>query len=116
VDDNYEELKMISTLDFNIFNLKKKIAYNNVLSLMGYTMMQTLGLANNKIISTKRLESFLNAVSNNYKITTFYHNSIHGADVTQTLLVFCLNSNVEEIIETTVLDLFGIILSSFGYD
>ena len=116
VDDNYEELKMISTLDFNIFNLKKKIGYSNVLPLMGYTMLQTLGLVNNKIISTKKLESFLNAVSDNYKITTLYHNSIHGADVTQTLLVFCLNSNVEEICETTVLDLLGMILSSIGHD
>ena len=116
VDDNYEELKMISTLDFNIFNLKKKIGYSNVLPLMGYTMLLTLGLVNNKIISTKKLESFLNAVSDNYKITTLYHNSIHGADVTQTLLVFCLNSNVEEICETTVLDLLGMILSSIGHD
>ena len=116
INKRYQELEKISTLDFNIFELKKKVGYNNVLPLMGYTMLQTLGLVNNKIISTKKLESFLKAVSDNYKITTLYHNSIHGADVTQTLLVFCLNSNVEEICETTVLDLLGMILSSIGHD
>ena len=116
ISDNFKELEMISSLDFNIFKLKKKIGYNNVLPLMGYTMLATLGLVDNRIISTKKLESFLKAVSDNYKITTLYHNSIHGADVTQTLLVFCLNSNLEEICETTVLDLLGMLLSSMGHD
>ena len=116
ISDNFKELEMISSLDFNIFKLKKKIGYNNVLPLMGYTMLATLGLVDNKIISTKKLESFLKAVSDNYKITTLYHNSIHGADVTQTLLVFCLSSNLEEICETTVLDLLGMLLSSMGHD
>ena len=68
------------------------------------------------IISTKKLESFLKTVSDNYRITTLYHNSLHGADVTQSLLVFFLNSNFEEICETTVLDLLGMILSALGHD
>ena len=116
INEKYIDLDKFSTLDFNIFELKQKIGYNNVLPLMGYTILHTLGLVNNKIISIKKLESFLKAVSDNYKITTLYHNSIHGADVTQTLLVFCLNSNLEEICETTVLDLLGMILSSIGHD
>jgi len=116
INERYQELEKISTLDFNIFELKKKIGYNNVLPLLGYTILQILGLVDNKIISTKKLESFLKTVSDNYKETTLYHNSIHGADVSQSLLVFCLNSNMEEICETTVLDLLGMILSSIGHD
>jgi hypothetical protein len=83
---------------------------------MGYTILKTLGLVDNKIISTKKLESFLRTVSDNYKITTLYHNSLHGADVTQSLMIFFLNSNSEEICETTVLDLLGMIISAMGHD
>ena len=116
INERYQELEKISTLDFNIFELKKKIGYNNILPLLGFTILQTLGLVDKKIISVKRLESFLKTVSDSYKETTLYHNSIHGADVSQSLLVFCLNSNFEEICETTVLDLLGMILSSLGHD
>ena len=116
INERYQELEKISTLDFNIFELKKKIGYNNILPLLGFTILQTLGLVDKKIISVKRLESFLKTISDSYKETTLYHNSIHGADVSQSLLVFCLNSNFEEICETTVLDLLGMILSSLGHD
>jgi hypothetical protein len=47
-------------------------------------------------------------VSNNYKMSTLYHNSLHGADVMQSLCVYFLNSNIEEICEITALDLLGI--------
>ena len=116
IDDHLNDIKDITSFDFNIFELKKKIGYNNVLPLMGYTILKTLGLVDNKIITTKKLESFLKTVSDNYLMTTLYHNSLHGADVTQSLLVFFLNSNSEEICETTVLDLLGMILSAMGHD
>ena len=114
--DYINEVKSITSFDFNIFELKKKVGYNNVLPLMGYTILKTLGLVDNKIISTKKLESFLRSVSDNYKETTLYHNSLHGADVTQSLMVYFLNSNAEEICETTVLDLLGMIISAMGHD
>ena len=116
INDNFNDVKNITSFDFNIFELKKIIGYNNVLPLMGYTILKTLGLVDNKIISTKKLESFLRTVSDNYKITTLYHNSLHGADVTQSLMIFFLNSNSEEICETTVLDLLGMIISAMGHD
>ena len=116
INNNVDELKDITSYDFNIFELKKKVGYDNVLPIMGYTILKTLGLIDNKIIVTKKLESFLRTVSNNYKITTLYHNSLHGADVTQSLFVFFLNSNSEEICETTVLDILGMIISALGHD
>ena len=78
--------------------------------------MKTLGLIDNKIISVKKLNSFLFTVSDNYKQTTLYHNSLHGSDVTQSICCYFLNSNIEEICETNVLDLLGMILSSIGHD
>jgi len=114
--DYFNEVKNITSFDYNIFELKKKVGYNNVLPLMGYTILKTLGLVDNKIISTKKLESFLRTVSDNYREVTLYHNSLHGADVTQSLMVYFLNSNAEEICETTVLDLLGMIISAMGHD
>ena len=116
LNDNLTEFELITSFDFDIFELKKQVGYNNVLPLMGYIMLKTMGLVDNKIITTKKLESFLRTVSDNYKITTLYHNSIHGADITQSLFVFFLNSNIEEICETTILDLLGILLSALGHD
>ena len=116
INEHINDVKDITSFDFNIFELKKKIGYDNILPIMGFAILKTLGLADNKIISIKKLKPFLKSVSNSYLKTTLYHNSLHGADVTQSLMVFFLNSNSEEICETTVLDILGMILSAMGHD
>ena len=116
INEHINDVKDITSFDFNIFELKKKIGYDNILPIMGFAVLKTLGLADNKIISIKKLKPFLKSVSNSYLKTTLYHNSLHGADVTQSLMVFFLNSNSEEICETTVLDLLGMIISAMGHD
>ena len=116
IDKNFDEVKMITDKDFNIFDFKKKMGHKNVLPIMGFVILKTLGLIDSKIISTRKLDSFLFTVSNGYKMSTLYHNSLHGADVTQSLCVYFLNSNIEEICETTVLDLLGMIVSAMGHD
>jgi hypothetical protein len=55
-------------------------------------------------------------VSSNYKQTTLYHNSLHGSDVAQSVCCYFLNSNIEEICETNVLDLLGMCVSAMGHD
>ena len=116
INEHINDVKDITSFDFNIFELKKKIGYDNILPIMGFAVLKTLGLADNKIISIKKLKPFLKSVSNSYLKTTLYHNSLHGSDVTQSLMVFFLNSNSEEICETTVLDLLGMIISAMGHD
>jgi len=44
INERYQELEKISTLDFNIFELKKKIGYNNVLPLLGYAILQIFNI------------------------------------------------------------------------
>ena len=116
VDKFIADIKMITDKDFNILKKKKKVSYKNVLPIMGYIILKTLGLFDSKIISIRKLNSFLYTISNNYKQTTLYHNSLHGADVTQSLCIFFLNTNAEEICETSVLDLLGMIVSAMGHD
>jgi hypothetical protein len=41
---------------------------------------------------------------------------MHGADVTQSLCLYFLNSNAEEICQSLVLDLLGILISALGHD
>ena len=41
---------------------------------------------------------------------------MHGADVTQSLCLYFLNSNAEEICQSLVLDLLGILIAALGHD
>ena len=116
IDKYFDDMKMITDKDFDIFEFKEKVGYINVLPLMCHCILKTLGLLDNRIITVSKVESFLNSVNENYKETTLYHNSLHGADVTQSLCVYFLNSNAEEICESNVLDLLGIIVSAMGHD
>jgi hypothetical protein len=70
VDKYFEDIKMITDKDFNIFDFQKKVGYQNVLPIMCFIIMKTLGLIDNKIISVKKLNSFLFTVRNSYKQTT----------------------------------------------
>ena len=112
---NYDT-KRITEKDFNIFELKKIIGQSNVLPLIGRVILETFGLKDDKIINVSKLETFLNTVSSQYLTTTLYHNNMHGADVTQTICLFFLNSNAEKMFQTTVLDLLSIFIGALGHD
>ena len=83
---------------------------------MGKVILDAFGLDVDEIINTKKLEPFLVSISNQYFKTTLYHNSLHGADVTQSVCLYFLNSNAEEICESLVLDLLGILIAALGHD
>ena len=116
IDKYFNDIRTVIDKDFNIFDFKKKVGYRNVLPIMGTMILKTLGLYDSKIISLSKLNSFLYTVSDNYIESTLYHNSLHGSDVTQSLCIFFINSNAEEISETSVLDLLSIIVSAMGHD
>ena len=102
IEKHLEFMKTIIDKDFNIFELKKLVGYKNVLPLMCHFMFKILGLIDPKIISIKKFVPFLINVSDGYLESTLYHNSLHGADVCHSLFLYILNSNLEEICETTV--------------
>ena len=112
----YEDLKVMIDNDFDIFDFKLKVGYKNVLPLMCHCILKVLGLLDNRIILLSKLEPFLYTISDSYKETTLYHNSLHGADVTQSLCIYFINTNAEEICEASVLDLLGMIISAMGHD
>ena len=110
------DTKKITEKEFNIFELKKIVGQSNVLPLMGRVILETFGLKDDKIINVSKLDTFLNTVSSQYLTTTLYHNNMHGADVTQTISLFFLNSNAEKMFQTTVLDLLSIFIAALGHD
>ena len=63
-----------------------------------------------------KLEPFLVSVANQYLTSTLYHNSLHGADITQTICLFFNNSNAEEVCHTQAIDLLSIIIAALGHD
>ena len=101
---------------FNIFELKEVVGQDKVLPIVGKVILDAFGLDNNDIISTEKLEPFLFSISNQYLQTTLYHNSMHGADVAQSLCLYFLNSNAEEVCQSLVLDLLGVIIAALGHD
>ena len=113
--NNYD-IKQITEKDFNIFELKKIIGQNNVLPLIAKIILETFGLKNDKIIKVNKLDTFLNAVNSQYLPTTLYHNNIHGADVCHSICLYFLNSDIEKLFQTTVLDLLSILIASLGHD
>ena len=68
------------------------------------------------MLNISKLDSFLQKVSNSYNINVPYHNSIHGSDVTQTISLFFLNSNAEELCATSMLDILSIFIAALGHD
>ena len=114
-ETNYNT-KLIMEKEFNIFDLEKKVGHKNVLPIMGRTMLDSFGLIDEKIMPVDKLEPFLISVANQYLTTTLYHNSLHGADITQTICLFFNNSNAEEICHTQAIDLLSIIIAALGHD
>ena len=109
-------VKLIMEKEFNIFELEKIVGHKNVLPIMGRTMLDSFGLIDEKIMPIDKLDPFLISVTNQYLTSTLYHNSLHGADITQTICLFFNNSNAEEVCHAQVIDLLSIIIAALGHD
>ena len=116
IHEGYDISKLITEKNFDIFKLKDLIEYNNVLPMVGRTILENLGLLDEDILNTSKLDQFLISVSNEYKQKTLYHNSMHGSDVTHSVYIFITHSNAEKIAKTNVLDLLSIIIAALGHD
>ena len=116
IHEGYDISKIISEKNFDIFDLKDIIGYDNVLPFVGKIILENLGLIDEEILSVPKLDPFLIAVSNQYKPEVLYHNCLHGTDVTQSCYIFFTYSNAEKIAQTNVLDLLSIFIAALGHD
>ena len=114
--EGHDSIKLINEKNFDVFQLKDLIGYNNVLPFAGRIILENLGLIDEEILNIQKLDSFLVSVAKQYKKETLYHNSLHGTDVTQSCYIFFSHTNAEKIAKTNVLDLLSIFISSLGHD
>ena len=116
IHEGYDISKLITEKNFDIFELKELIGYNNVLPIIGRVILENLGLLDEEILNISKLDKFLISVSNQYKSEVLYHNSLHGSDVTQSVYIFFTHSNAEKLAKTNVIDLLSIIIAALGHD
>ena len=116
IHEGFDISKLVTEKHFNIFELKDLIGYNNVLPIMGRVILEKLGLLDEEILNTAKLDKFLISVSNQYKQEILYHNALHGSDVTHSVYIFFTHSNAEKLAKTNVLDLLSIIIAALGHD
>ena len=114
--EDYDISKSITLKTFDIFELEKMIGYENVLPVMGRIILENLGLLDEGILNQNKLDNFLTSLSSQYKKTTLYHNSMHGADVTQSSYLFLTHSNAEKVAKTNIIDILSIIIAGLGHD
>ena len=108
------DINQILTKDFNLFELEQIIGFDNVLPIMGKTILERFNI-NEKLLKTNKLESFLTSVSKSYFKSTLYHNSLHGSDVTHTISMIFINSNAQSILDFKLLDIMSIIVGYIIY-
>ena len=116
LSQTYDLSKLITSKNFDIFKLESMIGYKNVLPMIGRTILENLGLLDEAILNQNKLDNFLVSVSDEYKVKTLYHNSMHGADVTQSSYLFFARSNAEKIAKTNVIDILSVIIAALGHD
>ena len=116
IHEGFDSIKLINERNFDAFQLKEIVGYNNILPYVGRIILENLGLIDEEILNIDKLDSFLVSVSSQYIESTLYHNSLHGIDVTQSCYIFFLYSNAEKIAKTNVLDLLSIFIAALGHD
>lgn len=82
----------IGDWNFDTIGLNKA-TNNRPLTEVGKYVFQTLGLPYHFNIESTRLKNFLDAVEDRYHKNVYYHNSIHAADVLNSV-VFLLHNGL----------------------
>lgn len=108
------DVKAIMSKEFNIHDFDKNVGRANVLPLIGKTILNTLGLS--EILNTDKLDNFLRKTASGYIESVQYHNSVHAADVAQTISTMFLNSNLEVITLLSQNDILSMIIAALGHD
>jgi len=92
-DDN---LKKIESPDFNIFDLKTFVGSENILPVLGSYIFSISDYFS--FLNKRNFENFIYEISRGYIKENYYHNDVHGADVTQSSYMYLTKGNLKEVI------------------
>ena len=109
-------LSRIDYPDFDIFAIDSLTNAKGTL-IVALEIVDRLDIVKSEIIDHNFLKQFLSAVIENYsRINAYYHNDLHGADVTQTIYTMLIRGNLKAKMKLDDLSKFAIIIGSFGHD
>ena len=108
------DLAKIDTSEFNIFELEKSIGEINILPVLGTYALSSMNSFN--AIDYNSFSEFVYKVASGYHRTNPYHNDLHAADMTQTLLVYLLQGNIKVSLNLNTLDIASLLISAMIHD
>jgi cAMP-specific phosphodiesterase 4 len=116
-EENGELVEFLEGIgDWNFDTLSLNIASDKAPLLeVGKYVFQTLGLPYHFSIKHENLNNFLKVVESRYNRNVYYHNSIHAADVLNSV-VFLLHNGLSRRGRLTDVDMFAIIVSAITHD
>ena len=116
MEENEELAEVMSRLgewDFNTLELVR--CTGEPLKEVSYYLFSTHSIPEKFGVSRSALVKFLREVEKRYKKTNFYHNSLHAADVLNSV-VFLLSSGLHRCGHFLDLEVFSLFIASIGHD
>eukprot|EP00347_Sterkiella_histriomuscorum_P010613 403375598 len=104
----------LDSLDFDIFEINKRLTRNYTLPSVAYHILnitRTLHLVNET-----KLVKFLQSIFNGYRRDVLYHNDLHGADVAQHCYLMLMHQGVNQVLNLDSLDILSFILAGTCHD
>ena len=111
-EEDYD-LKIIDDIEFDIFNFEKLVGNKNVFPFIAkfcYNTTSTINLLNQDV-----LDKFLERSRDGYNEVP-YHNSLHGADVCQTILIIMTHTNCIERFLLSPYDILSMVTAALLHD
>lgn len=106
-------LEKVEDWDFDIFQVAK-LTNNRPLFFVAYALFQRHDLCRRFNIEDANLRRFLAVIEEGYEASNPYHNSVHAADVLQTLNYMIVHGGLEKYM--TELDVLGSLIAAVIHD
>lgn len=107
-------LNTIKEQSFNIFKVSKALTRDTTFSLVGWKIMDDLGLV--EICNEEKFACFLDKIYLTYSRDVAYHNDLHGADVGQMVFRMLTSGNLANILNLNKLDLMSFVVAALCHD
>jgi len=112
-EEDLFDLKIINETNFDIFKFEELVGNKNVLPFIAKFSYQTTGTI--EMLNNEVLDKFLERCRDGYNDVP-YHNSLHGADVCQTILTILSQTNVVEVLHLSQADVISMLTAALLHD
>lgn len=107
------QLEITDSWEFDVFKVHH-LTQGHSLYTVGYWIFTRLGLVDKFKIPEKKLKAFLHQVEDHYKPDNLYHNSIHAADITQSVFAILTWGGLSKYLSD--LDILALIFGAIVHD